>query len=37
MGLQGGDLGMEFFKKYFSEVDNWENEEVKVLCPFHSL
>lgn len=26
---------MEFFKKYFSEVDNWNNEEVKVLCPFH--
>lgn len=26
---------MEYFKKYFSEVDNWNNEEVKVLCPFH--
>ena len=26
---------MELFKKYFSEVDNWNNEEVKVLCPFH--
>ena len=26
---------MEFFKKYFDEVDNWNNEEVKVLCPFH--
>lgn len=28
---------MEYFKKYFSEVDNWDYEEVKVLCPFHSL
>lgn len=27
---------MEFFKKYFDEVENWEQEEVKVLCPFHS-
>ena len=26
---------MEYFKKYFNEVENWENEEVKVLCPFH--
>lgn len=26
---------MEYFKKYFDEVDNWNNEEVKVLCPFH--
>lgn len=26
---------MEYFKKYFSEVENWNNEEVKVLCPFH--
>ena len=26
---------MELFKKYFSEVDNWNSEEVKVLCPFH--
>lgn len=26
---------MEFFKKYFNEVENWENEEVKVTCPFH--
>lgn len=26
---------MEYFKKYFSEVDNWNNEELKVLCPFH--
>lgn len=26
---------MEFFKKYFSEVENWNSEEVKVLCPFH--
>ena len=27
---------MEFFKKYFEEVENWNSEEVKVLCPFHS-
>lgn len=27
---------MEYFKKYFNEVDDWNNEEVKVLCPFHS-
>lgn len=27
---------MEFFKKYFSEVENWNSEEVKVRCPFHS-
>jgi DNA primase len=27
---------MEFFKKYFTEVDDWSNEEVKVCCPFHS-
>lgn len=26
---------MEYFKKYFNEVENWNNEEVKVLCPFH--
>ena len=26
---------MEYFKKYFSDVENWDNEEVKVLCPFH--
>lgn len=28
---------MEYFKKYFSEVENenWNAEEVKVLCPFH--
>ena len=28
---------MEYFKKYFSEVENesWCAEEVKVLCPFH--
>ena len=29
---------MEYFKKYFKDVDNneWNNEEVKVLCPFHN-
>lgn len=27
---------MEFFKKYFNEIDNWNAEEVKVLCPFHN-
>ena len=27
---------MEFFKKYFEEVEDWNNEEVKVRCPFHS-
>lgn len=27
---------MEYFKKYFDEVENWNSEEVKVLCPFHS-
>jgi hypothetical protein len=27
---------MEFFKKYFKEVDNWNAEEVHVLCPFHN-
>lgn len=27
---------MEFFKKYFNEVENWNNDEVKVKCPFHS-
>lgn len=27
---------MEFFKKYFEEVEDWSNEEVKVLCPFHT-
>ena len=27
---------MEYFKKYFSDVDNWNYEEVKVLCPFHN-
>lgn len=26
---------MEFFKKYFNEVEKWDEEEVKVLCPFH--
>ena len=28
---------MEYFKKYFKDVepDEWNNEEVKVLCPFH--
>lgn len=26
---------MEYFKKYFSEVENWNAEEVKVLCPYH--
>ena len=27
---------MEYFKQYFSEVTNWDAEEVKVLCPFHN-
>lgn len=27
---------MEYFKKYFNEVDDWNNEEIKVICPFHS-
>ena len=29
---------MEYFKKYFKDVDqeDWNNEEVKVLCPFHN-
>lgn len=29
---------MEYFKKYFKDVEEkeWENEEVKVLCPFHN-
>lgn len=27
---------MEYFKKYFKDVDHWNNEEVKVLCPFHT-
>lgn len=27
---------MEYFKKYFDEVDNWNSEEVNVHCPFHS-
>jgi hypothetical protein len=27
---------VEFFKKYFDEVEEWNSEEVKVLCPFHS-
>ena len=27
---------MEFFKKYFSEVEDWNAEEVKCICPFHS-
>ena len=27
---------MEYFKKYFKDVDNWEQEEVKVICPFHN-
>ena len=26
---------MEFFKKYFDEVESWNNEEVIVRCPFH--
>lgn len=26
---------MEYYKKYFTDVTNWEQEEVKVLCPFH--
>lgn len=26
---------MEYFKKYFNEVENWDVEEVKVRCPFH--
>jgi len=33
--LKEGDIGMEFFKKYFSEISEWEAEEVKVHCPFH--
>lgn len=30
-------MSMEYFKKYFSDVDSneWGAEEVKVLCPFH--
>ena len=27
---------MEYFKKYFDEVENWNSEEVNVHCPFHS-
>ena len=27
---------MEYFKKYFKEVDNWNDKEIKVLCPFHA-
>lgn len=27
---------MKVFKKYFPDVDNWEQEEVKVICPFHT-
>lgn len=27
---------MEYFKKYFNDVDDWNSEEVKVLCPFHN-
>ena len=27
---------MEYFKKYFKDVEKWDDEEVKVLCPFHS-
>ncbi len=27
---------MEYFKKYFNDVDRWTDEEVKVLCPFHN-
>ena len=29
---------MKYFKKYFSDIEanEWEAEEVKVLCPFHS-
>ena len=28
---------MEYFKKYFSDIEEkeWLNEEVKVRCPFH--
>ena len=26
---------MEYFKKYFSDVDFEGKSEVKVLCPFH--
>lgn len=26
---------MEYFKKYFRDVDNWDADEVKVCCPFH--
>ena len=28
---------MEYFKKYFNEIEEqeWEQEEVKVCCPFH--
>jgi hypothetical protein len=27
---------MEYFKKYFKEVNNWNDKEIKVLCPFHA-
>ena len=27
---------MKVFKKYFPDVVNWEQEEVKVICPFHT-
>ena len=29
---------MEYFKKYFSDIEDsaWEQKEVKVLCPFHN-
>lgn len=27
---------MEVFKKYFPDIDNWEQDEVKVCCPFHT-
>ena len=26
---------MEYFKKYFKDVEKWNDEEVKVRCPFH--
>lgn len=28
---------MEYFKKFFKDIDEkeWQNEEVRVLCPFH--
>lgn len=27
---------MEYFKKYFKDIDNWDNEEIQVICPFHN-